>query len=138
MSESRSYYYDTMPGWDIVDEQLHQEYRVSSKALQAAVQRHNELLTVQATDLNELHNRRPPQGSLASRDLLSRIAHQTEELEELAARITNLRAYVAHVLQLAHQQANERVAAEVLGYGRPSKDDEGPQEATGSFVIRER
>jgi len=66
------------------------------------------------------------------------VARQTEELEDLTARITNLRANIAHVLELAHRQANERVVAMIMAYRPPSDHDEGPQGGTGSLAIRER
>jgi len=139
MSEySSSPYFTTMPGPDVVDEHLQLEYNVSCKALNAASQRHHEVLTKHAIDMDELLNRHPPQGSRASRDLLNRVARQAEEIEDLAARITNLRGYIARILELAHQQANERVAAAILAHTRPSNDDEGPQEEQGSLALRER
>jgi len=135
---NNSDYFTTMPGADVVDENLQLEYRVSCKALNAALSRHHEVSTKQATDMDEMLSRRLPAGSRAYHELLNRVAHQRGELEDLTARITNLRASIAHVLELAHRQANERVAAEILAYGRSSNSDEGPQEGGGSFVIRER
>jgi len=139
MSEySNSAYFTTMPGPDVVDAAIQLEYRVSCKALDAALLRNHEVLQRHAVSLDQLNNRRPPPGTAAFRVLLDRINHETEELEDLTARITNLRANIAHVLGLAHQQANERVAAMIMAYRAPSDHDEEPQGGSASLTLRER
>lgn len=138
MSENHSPYFDTMPGAGVVGEQLQLEYGVARKALDAAIARNEDLHRAQTVDLVKLHNRRPPQGILARRELPDNIVCRDEELGELTARVNHLRCYVAWLLEAIYRQANERVAAAIMAHGRTSDGDEGPQQAQGAFLVRER